>query len=151
MRVVAPLIVCLCSCANTSTIRTDRLTLEGRIVGGDRDALFVRNEAGYDATVNRAEVQDIDHPGNVHAVVGAILAASGGINLGTFAGFCRGFGNGCQPFVITAGGMIAAGAGMFIWGLWTWLTSKNAVEPPVEQRLVPPAPLPLPVVPSSNL
>jgi len=85
----------------------------------------------------------------VHAVVGAIIAASGGINLATFAGVCRGFGNGCQPFAITAGGMVAAGAGMFVWGLWTWLTSKNAVEPPADLR--PIQPVPLPVVPSPNL
>lgn len=49
----------------TATIyRAGQPAIEGRLVGGDDDHLAVRNAGGEVFRVPRAEIVDVDHPGN---------------------------------------------------------------------------------------
>ena len=65
-------------CARTATIlRSNGPNLESRIVDSDATALFVQSDNGLVYRVERRTVADIDHPGNIHLVFGALsLAAS---------------------------------------------------------------------------
>lgn len=142
-------------CASTATVSLrDRTTLEARITGGDARHLLFTSEYGVDTVVRRADVRDIDHPGNVVATVGGILAGAGVMNLVTFLSACSGstLGSGCLPFVATSGGMVAGGAGMLLWGLWTWLASKTMVTDTLSGQALPtPAPEPVPAAPPPGL
>jgi hypothetical protein len=145
----------LCGCTTTATFLTrDTGLLEARIVGGDRTNLLVQTESGAERVLARADVVDIDHPGNVVALIGGIIAGSGAVNLGTFALTCSsGFGSTgsqCAPIYVVLGSMVAAGAGMLTWGLWTWLTSRGLVTSTLETPPPPPEPLPGPP-PASHL
>jgi len=155
-------LVLLCSgCSTTATVFTrDGKRDEARIVGGDREVLLLQNDYGVERVVRRAEVKDIDHPGNVVATIGGIIGGSYGLSLAVVGGVCATSGSSrnstCPLLLGMTGVMTALGAGMFVWGLWTWLTSKNAVSdswstPPVTVTPLPPptnvAPPPTPTAP----
>lgn len=161
MRRLVPVVlfVVASSCSTTATVLTrDRRTTEASIIGGDRDVLLLRNQYGLESIVRRREVMDIDHPGNVMALLGGLLLGSAGMNLGVLGGLCasRPSGASCTPIFVSMSTMGAAGAGMFIWGLWAWLTSKNAVSDSLENPPVPvpvepaPVPAPPPLTPSGG-
>lgn len=144
MRRLVPVVlfVVAASCSTTATVLTrDRRTTEASIIGGDRDVLLLRNPYGLESIVRRREVMDIDHPGNVMALLGGLVLGSAGMNLGVLGSLCASGSSvsNCTPIFATMGTMAAAGAGMFIWGLWVWLTSKNAVADSTEN---PPVPMP---------
>lgn len=146
MRRLVPvlLFVVTSSCSTTATVLTrDKKSVEAEIIGGDRDVLLLRNQYGLESIVKRAEVRDIDHPGNVVALLGGLLLGGGGLDLAVLGGFCaRGSmsSSGCTALFVSMGGTAALGAGMLIWGLWAWLTSKNAVSNSLEN---PPMPIPV--------
>jgi hypothetical protein len=102
----------------------------------------------------RIDVVDIDHPGNVVALLGGIVTFSGMTNLGVTAVSCRSAlsnRNECTASIGLMSSFLAVGAGMLTWGLWTWLTSRSLVPSTLETaQTVPPAPLaPEPAVPPS--
>jgi len=148
MRAVAWwLVVAMSGCSTTATVITrDGKRDETRVVGGDREVLLLQNDDGAEKVVRRADVKDIDHPGNVVATLGGLIAssyASALIVSGTFCGTSGASGgSSCTLLLGTSGGMTALGAGMLVWGLWAWLSSKNAVS----ESLSNPA-LPMPVTP----
>lgn len=155
MRRVAGLLLALTvsACANTATIVTrDGRRTEALIAGGDRDHLLLQSPYGVESAVRRAEVRDIDHPGNVLATVGGVLAGSTGLDLVVLGAMCssgRTSSSGCPMLLGMMGGMAAVGTGLFVWGLWTWLTSKNAVtdslaSPSLPESLTLPAAAPQP-------
>ncbi|MBL8923603.1 MAG: hypothetical protein JNJ54_32410 [Myxococcaceae bacterium] len=157
-------LVAVSGCAATATITTrDGRQTEAFITGGDQRHLLLQSQYGVDTVVKRADIGDIDHPGNVLAVVGGILGGSGALDLVVLGSMCASGASGsssCGLLLGTMGGMTAVGAGLFVWGLWTWLTSKNAVtnsltSPPLPESLTadgaapePTAPPPLPLVPT---
>jgi hypothetical protein len=124
-------LILLCSCASTATLTTTRGTVEATILGGDDESLLVINEAGAKKRVPRDQVQDIDHPGNVVATIFGPAGALFGIETIAFAiGPCRTDlpGGGTGPsFCVIAGGIAAVSLGLAAWGLYTWITSRNAV------------------------
>jgi hypothetical protein len=135
----------LCGCTTTATFLTrDTGLREARIVGEDRTSLLVQTESGAERVLARADVVDIDHPGNVVALVGGIIAGSGALNLATVSLSCApGLGStGSQCGFISGamGSMVATGAGMLTWGLWTWLTSRGLVTSTLENRPPPSEP-----------
>jgi hypothetical protein len=143
-------------CAATATVTTrDGRQTEAFITGGDQRHLLLQSQYGVESVVKRADVGDIDHPGNVLAVVGGILGGSGALDLVVLGTMCASGAAGsssCGFMLGTLGGMTAVGAGLFVWGLWTWLTSKNVVtdslaHPPLPEHLTSPAAAPAPVVP----
>jgi hypothetical protein len=59
-------------CSTTSTIRrANGPEVEGDIVGGSRDSIFVDTGAAREHEIPRDDVTSIDYPGNVHRNVGA--------------------------------------------------------------------------------
>lgn len=78
------------SCSTTATFLTrSRGNAEARIIGGDRQRLLLQLESGAELVVDRTDVVDIDHPGNVVALLGGIVTFSGVTNLGVTAVSCR--------------------------------------------------------------
>ncbi len=72
-------------CAATVAHRDGRV-IEGRITGGDRQTLALASATGEPITLDRADIVDIDHPGDVAMLVGLPLAMVGvGVVIGGFA------------------------------------------------------------------
>jgi hypothetical protein len=66
------------SCSTTAGIqRLDGPDNETTIEGSDANALYVRGTSGRTYRLDRSQVGDIDHPGNVAVAVGASLVATG--------------------------------------------------------------------------
>lgn len=129
-------VIALCSCASTATLTTTRGTTEATILGGDDESLAVMNEAGAKKRVPRDQVVDIDHPGNVLAVIFGPAGVLFGIETVAFAvgGPCSRdvTGGGTGPsFCVFAGGLSAVSLGLAAWGLYTWISSRNAVTNPL--------------------
>ncbi len=127
-KLTAALLALLCGCSTTATIsRKGGPTVEAKIQRSDREYLFVKTEDKAEAVIPRAEVADIDHPGNATAVLGGLLSAYGVLNIVSGLETCSesegavGVGY-CTGMVLPA----AVGAGMLIWGLTTWGNSLNA-------------------------
>ncbi len=162
MRGLVPVVlfVMASSCSTTATVLTrDKKTVEAEIIGGDRDVLLLRNPYGLESVVRRTEVRDIDHPGNVLALVGGLFAGGSALDLAVLGGVCATTSrssSSCTTIFATMGTATAIGASLLVWGLWQWLTSKNAVtnsleNPPVPIPVEPPPPTaPPPLTPSSG-
>lgn len=115
-------------CSTTATLSTRAASLEAEILGGDRDTLYVRDSSGAALSVPRREVREIDHPGNVYALVGGILLGFFAAETAAFFSTCVASGsNSLGPgLCVVTGSFAAAGAGMFTFGMWAWLRSKFA-------------------------
>lgn len=148
------LLVLATGCGTTATVITrDGKRDETRIVGGDRDVLLLQNDYGVEKIVRRTEVKDIDHPGNVIATLGGLIGGSYGLSLIAVGVICGSSGSSrnsvCPLMYGVLGAATALGAGMFVWGMWTWLTSKNAVSDSLSN---PPVPMPVtPLPPPTNV
>jgi hypothetical protein len=149
------LVLLVSGCSTTATVITrDGKREETRIVGGDREVLLLQNDYGVEKVVRRTEVKDIDHPGNVVATIGGIIGGSYGLSLAFVGSLCATSGSSrnstCLPLLGMTGAMTALGAVMFVWGLWTWLGSKNAVSDSVSTPPVPTPPV-TPLPPPTNV
>ncbi|MCA2977573.1 MAG: hypothetical protein INH41_20685 [Myxococcaceae bacterium] len=154
-------------CATTATVTVQNgIVYEARISGGDAQHLLLTSEYGVNRVVRRAEVRDIDHPGNVVAVAGGILAGIAALNMVTVATSCGSSQQGapCIPLLSIGGIMLAGGGTMLTWGLWTWTGSRGMVadtitaaplaEPPADTAppgVLLPGPPPPALLPSSPL
>jgi len=159
----------LSACTTTATIsRSDGYQVEGWIRGGSGDAIVVEPRVGRRQVIPRNDVTDIDHPGNVHIVVGGVLLGFGASVIASGVDDCvnrNDGGTGCFFMVTPA----ILGASMVVWGLATWLGSKDSAAdtsqklPSHEERIgprlglpppegmLPPPPAELPgVVPSAS-
>lgn len=143
MRRFVPLMlfVMASSCSTTATILTrDKKTTEATIIGGDHDVLLVKNTYGLETIVRRNEVRDIDHPGNVIALLGGLFLAGTALDLAALGAICATGSSAvrdCTGIFAVLGTGAAISAGMLVWGLWTWMTSKNAVTESLENPGVP--------------
>jgi hypothetical protein len=62
------------SCSSTATVeRRDGPPTEGRIERSDEDGLYLSDDQGRILRLDRRQVADIDHPGNVCMTVGAVI------------------------------------------------------------------------------
>jgi hypothetical protein len=129
-------------CSTTSTItRTYQGPIEGDIVGGSPDSIFVATDSGREYEISRDDISSIDYPGNVHANVGAGVVVYGGINIALGmpkcnerkddkAAFCTGV---FTPAVI--------GLGMIVWGVVVHYGQTSAVaDTSRSSKLKPPSP-----------
>jgi hypothetical protein len=144
-------LLALGGCAATATLTTTRGTAEATILGGDEDALLVMNEAGAKRRVPREEVVEIDHPGNVLAIIFGIAGGLFAAEEISFAasGFCgtgpSGSGTGILPCALVSSLAIVS-LGLFGYGLYAWISSRNAVfnPPPASDGPVSKYPLAFP-------
>src|SRR5262245_38989812 len=141
--VVAALSGSLSACSTTATIyREHGPPLEARIVGGSSDAVFVEGSDGRDFPVPRHDIHDIDHPGNVHELVGGLILAYGLANILVGYSQCNSNDN-RYPAAYCIGVFTPAliGAGMLTWGLFTHSESVDAAHDRSRRDAFPPPPL----------
>lgn len=68
------LVLIVGSCSTSASIeRRDGPPTDGRIVRSDGDAIYLGDHEGRIMRIDRRQVADIDHPGNVVLTVGGIL------------------------------------------------------------------------------
>lgn len=124
------LLTWLSGCTTTATITLvngDRV--DAKILGGDQDDVIVQTAAGTEVPLDRSEISDIDHPGNVAAVVGAIMTVNGAVNIVLLAPTC---GDGKPtPDVSCVGAILhtTIGVSVLAWGLTAWWRSTHAAAP----------------------
>lgn len=98
-------------------MRANAPNVEGRIVGGSRDSIFVADDQGGEHEIPRSDVTDIDYPGNVHANVGAGVLAYGVLNIAVGLPDCNARTDDKAAFCTGVFLPAIIGAGMIIWGL----------------------------------
>ena len=117
-------------CSTTATImRTHGPPIEASIEGGSPSSIVL--EGG--AVVPRREIAEVDHPGNVHAVVGGVILGYGLLNIAAAASTCGDsseFPSQGEQNAFCVGMVTPAllGLGMTIWGLVVNSDSKSALN-----------------------
>ena len=116
----------IAGCGTNATVRqrSGRI-VEGTIVRGGPRYLTIETAAGTEVALERAEIDDIDHPGNAAAVVGGLLGAYGALNIYVGMPQCSTQG-GAYCIGVLAPGIV--GLGLFVYGLATWHRSVTAAE-----------------------
>lgn len=116
----------LLGCSTTSTVvHVSEPDIEGDIVGGSPESIFVELDSGAEVEVRRDEITSIDHPGNVHAGVGAGVLGYGILNIAVGAPECDRYGTAFCTGVFLAA---AIGAGLIVWGLFVNGQERAGVE-----------------------
>jgi hypothetical protein len=115
-------------CSTSATItRRDGTSVEGWIRGGTADSVIVDPRIGQAQEIPRSAIDDIDHPGNMHIVVGGLVLAYGVVGIVAAAPECGRNGSSssdCGAAFVPA----LAGAGILAWGLVNWVGSKNSAN-----------------------
>jgi hypothetical protein len=79
MKIAAGLVLTTMGCSTTSTIsRIHEGEVEGDIVGGSADSIFVARAGGGECEIKRDDISLIDYPGNVHRNAGLAVLVYGG-------------------------------------------------------------------------
>lgn len=70
------------ACSTTSTVsRVAEPDVEGDIIGGSPNSIFVRMDDGSEYEVPRRDISSIDYPGNVHTAIGGGILGYGVLNI----------------------------------------------------------------------
>ena len=115
-------------CSTTATVtRNDGTSIDGWIAGGTQDSVVVDSRTGRRSEIPRNQIRDVDHPGNVHAIIGGSVLAYGGFVIADSFPDCRAS---SEPNVECTAAFIPAlvGASILAWGLVTWIGSKEAFD-----------------------
>jgi hypothetical protein len=111
------------ACSTTATVhRRGGGTEDVEILNRRPTALVVEGQR----EIPLDDVADIDHPGNVVAIVGSVLFASALVDLAVARPDC-----GRNDGALICGGVAlrgAIGVAMIGWGHYTWSKSKHAAE-----------------------
>ncbi len=125
-RTLAGLLICLSACSSATIYRHNAPDLEASIVGGEADYLYVETEDGRVVRIARKNVTEIDHPGNVEAVIGGILLACAAVMVGVANTSSD---PGGETALYSAGGAYGlAGVILLADGLIAWNRSTTAAE-----------------------
>jgi hypothetical protein len=137
----------LAGCSTTATIsRNSGADIEGSIRGGTPHSVLVDSESSGQYSIPRSDIREIDHPGNVHAVVGGVLLGYGVLNIALGLETCQNeaeFSSQAQQNAFCVGMVTPAvlGAGMLLWGLIVNGNSKSAAnDTSAAEPYVPPQP-----------
>lgn len=156
-------LVLLMGCGTTATIsRNSGRDIEGRVLGGDDDHVYVKGAGGKPLQVSRDDITEVNHPGNVLAAIGGINAGLG--LLGAFVGgYCLPVRDSRGREEVRAGPCAVAaldillGITMVAVGATNYVRSEEAFDstdgfdwPPARTRPAP-APLPEPEKPAENV
>lgn len=127
------ILVCLVAtlstgCGRTATItRTSAGPIEGKITTSDRKTVYVRRATdGVHVSVPRADIADIDHPGNVAAVAGAAILAYGVASPLIFEPDC---GRNGLSYCVSVYLPAFLGASTLIYGIGVWSRSVYNAAP----------------------
>jgi hypothetical protein len=112
-------------CSTTSTItRVNGPPIEAHIVGGDAENVYV-GPADEPEAIRRADIKDIDYPGDGATVAGAIASAYGVVNIAVGAPQCDAKG---AAFCTGVFAPLAIGIPLLIWGISTHSSAVNAAK-----------------------
>lgn len=120
-RLAAASCLLLLSCSTTTTVyRINGAAIDGHLAGGDSRSVVVNG-----VIIDRDDIVEVDYPGNVHSLVGAIIGGLGTLNVlagcpeDTFTGEPRNR-DWCGAGVIE----LVVGVPMMIWGIATNQSAK---------------------------
>jgi hypothetical protein len=117
MNIAAGLLLTM-GCSTTSTIaRIHEGPIEGDVVGGSSDSIFVARDSGGECEIKRDDVSLIDYPGNVHRNAGLAVLAYGGLNIALGLPQCRERTEDKTAFCTGVFLPAALGLGLLAWGL----------------------------------
>lgn len=115
-------------CSTTSTIaRVQAGPIEGDIVGGSSESIFVARDSGGECEIKRDDISSIDYPGNVHRNAGLAVLAYGGLNIALGLPKCH---ERTQDKAACFTGVFlpaVLGLGLSVWGLVVERGQKSAV------------------------
>lgn len=118
----------LLACSSATIERKGASNVEGMIVGGNRDFLYVLRDDDSVVKVRRAQVRDIDHPGNVLLVIGLPFVAMGLTYFMT--GAAAGQNTTDREMFYGVGGFYGVlGAALAVPGYISWSSSRSAADP----------------------
>ena len=105
-------------CSTTSTIsRLNGPDVEGDIVGGSPDSIFVAGDSGHEVEIRRDDIASIDYPGNVHTGIGAGVLAYGVLNIAVGVPKCDEQKDNQAAYCVGVFLPAALGAAIMTWGL----------------------------------
>jgi hypothetical protein len=112
------MLLCL-GCSTTSTIaRIHEGPIEGDIVGGSAESIFVARDDGGECEIKRDNISSIDYPGNVHRNVGVAVGVYGALNIALGMPKCEERTDDDKAAFCTGVFIPAAiGIGLMAWGL----------------------------------
>jgi hypothetical protein len=115
-------------CATTATIRRQRgPTIEATIDRSDATALYATTPQGPRYRIERSDVVDIDHPGNLAMGVGCLFATAGAGLLAI--GYSARNPSGFVGIPVLMGWMsVVGGVPLALAGMWSWVRSHVAVR-----------------------
>ncbi|HTQ02753.1 MAG TPA: hypothetical protein VMI54_02810 [Polyangiaceae bacterium] len=143
-RVLGACVLLTFGCSTTSTItRINEAPVEGDIVGGSPDSIFVRGDNGREYEIPRDDVSDIDYPGNVHTNVGVGVLAYGVLNIAVGMPKCNRQTDNQAAYCTGVFLPAAIGAGLIVWGLIVHHGQTAAVADTSRPSTLPPPPPPL--------
>jgi len=90
--------------------------VEGNIVAGSSESIFVDTAAERGYEIRRDDVASIDYPGNVHANVGVGVLAYGALNIALGLPECRDRTEQQEAYCVGVFIPAALGAALIIWG-----------------------------------
>ncbi len=119
-------LVFLTGCGTSATItRRSGTAIDAKIVAGDEKNVHVEVANGYSQAIPREDIADIDHPGNVAAVIGGIVTAYGVANIAVGAPECDRQGPAYCIGVVTPA---IIGGSIMLWGIATYTGSVMALQ-----------------------
>jgi len=111
-------------CSTTATVKLrDGREYEGVITDSNAEWIYIDRDPGTPMDVRRENVTSIDHPGDIHFIIGSVIAGLGVANLAVNADECGE--DGCFSMCAVAITPLAVGLGVGTWGLVVWLDSKG--------------------------
>ena len=133
-RLTLALCLWLSGCSTAATLSLNSgVEVEARIRGADQDNLIVMTKDGSEVAIPREEISEIDHPGNVAAVIGGLMTANVTQSVVRNQGFTCGESEQPEATCLGVGIHAAIGAYLLLWGLVTWVDSTRAAASPVSQ------------------
>lgn len=127
-------------CGSTAIVTTrDGELIEGVIDAGGERTLILKTGGGARVRVQRAEITDIDHPGNVAATIGVLMTIYGAANAVLGTSQCTEKG---AAFCIGVYTPLTVGITLAVYGLATHSTSAAAASRPSGGEPYSPGPRP---------
>jgi hypothetical protein len=125
LKLCAVALVLLTGCGTSATITQRFGSIDATIVGGDRENIYVETPGGLNQSIPKADIVDVDHPGNVAATIGGVVTAYGVANIAVGMPQCDREGPAfCMGVFLPA----AIGVSLITYGVGTYVGSTTAMD-----------------------
>jgi hypothetical protein len=126
---VAGLLVVLSACSHSADVQLkDDSYIEGKITHSDTQTLYVDQDEGGPIALHRDNILDIDHPGSVVQVAGALIFL-----FGVYA-VANSHTSSLAGNAILFSSISGPGLAMLGWGTWANLRSRHAAQNLTRER-----------------